>query len=310
VVLATGAQRERRLGIPGEDLPHVVGSLSITGLMNAHPDHAAMELPRGVREVVIVGAGNVALDVARVLAKTPEEFTGSDFDPALAEAIAAWPLQRIHIVARRGAGETRFSPLELSEFGKLARARPVVDPTDVPPEDSKILALFRQFAAETAEKPVEILFHFNRQLRSIDSEGVTLTTGERLRADLVVTAIGQEAGDLCGLALAGGHLANENGRVAPGLYCVGWAKRGGTGVIGTNRNESQDVADGLLAEVQPANKGGAACLAALVAERGVNPWSFDDWQKLDVAEKAAAPPQRVRRKFWREEELETARGTE
>ena len=307
VMLATGAPSERRLGIRGEDLPHVFGSLRITGLMNAHPDHAAIELPRDVREVVIVGAGNVALDVVRVLAKVPEEFAGSDFDPALAEVIAAWPLNRIHIVARRGAGETRFSPLELSELGKLKRARPVVDPADIPPEDTKILNLFRGFVADQEPKPVEIVFHFNRSLRSIEPHAVVLSTGERLPADLVVTAIGQEVGDLFGQARAGGHLANDGGRVAPGLYCVGWAKRGGTGVIGTNRNESQEVAEALLREVQPGEKGGAACLAALLAGRGLRPWSFADWQKLDTAERAAAPAQRVRRKFWRAEELERAR---
>ena len=308
VLLATGAPRERRLGVPGEDLPHVFGSLRVTGLMNAHPDHAAIALPTGVREVVIVGAGNVALDVARLLAKQPDEFGGSDVDPALAETIAAWPLQRIHVVARRGAGETRFTPLELSELGKLARARPVVDPADLPPADGKILALFHSFTQMTEPKPVEILFHFNRSLRSIGPHEVELTTGERLPADLVVTAIGQEAGDLCGLPLDGGHLANTDGHVRPGIYAVGWAKRGGTGVIGTNRNESQEVAELLLRQVQPDGKGGAECLAALLRERGITAWSFDDWQKLDAAEKAAAPEGRVRRKLWRGEEFSKVRG--
>ena len=310
VLLATGAPRERRLGIPGEELPHVFGSLSVTGLMNVHPDHAAIELPGGVREVVIVGAGNVALDVARVLAKQPDEFAGSDLEPALVEAIAAWPLKRIHIVARRGAGETRFTPVELSELGHLKRARPVVDPADIPPEETKILALFRSFLAMTEPKPVEIVFHFNRSLRSIAPKYVELNTGERLPADLVVTAIGQEAGELCGLPLAGGHLANEQGRVAPGLYAVGWAKRGGTGVIGTNRNESQEVADLLLREVAPEGKGGAACLSSLLLEKGLKPWTFADWQKLDAAEKAAAPKDRVRRKLWRAEELGKVRGSQ
>lgn len=303
VLLATGAPRERRLGVPGEDLPHVFGSLRVTGLMNAHPDHAAIDLPRGVREVVIVGAGNVALDVARVLAKQPDEFAGSDIDPALVDAIAAWPLRRIHIVARRGAGETRFTPVELGELGHLKRARPIVNAADIPDGDTKILALFRSFLGMTEPKPVEILFHFNRALRSISPQDVELNTGERLAADLVVTAIGQEAGDLVGLPLENGHFANEQGRVRPGIYAVGWAKRGGSGVIGTNRNESQEVAELLLREVQPAGKGGAACLAAMLREKGLKPWSFDDWVKLDAAEKAGAPEGRVRRKLWREDEL-------
>ena len=309
VILATGAPRERRLGVPGEDLPHVFSSLAVTGLMNVHPDHAGLALPQAVRSAVIVGAGNVALDVARVLAKQPDEFGGSDLDPALAEAIAAWPLGRIHIVARRGAGETRFTPVELGELGHLKRARPVINPADIPEGDSKILTLFRGFRAMTEARPVEIHFHFNRSLRSISAHEVELNTGERLPADLVITAIGQEAGDLCGLPLENGHLANEHGRVRPGIYAVGWAKRGGSGVIGTNRNESQEVAELLLREVQPAAKGGAGCLAALLAERGIKAWSFDDWTKLDTAEKAAAPEGRVRRKLWRDEELGKARGS-
>jgi len=308
VVLATGAPHERRLGIPGEQLPHVFGSLAITGHYNVHPDHGEVVLPEGVREIVIVGAGNVALDVARVLAKAPDEFAGSDMDPALAERIAAWPLRRIHIVARRGAAETRFTPIEVGELGHLKRARVAIDPADIPEGDSKVLTHLRAFAAGGEPKPVEIVFHFNRQLRSISPHEVELSSGERLPADLVITAIGQEIGAFLGLPLEAGHLKNEAGRVAPGLYAVGWAKRGGSGVIGTNRNDSQEVAELLLREVEPAGKGGADCLAALLKERGIRPWSFEDWQKLEAAEKAAAAPARVRRKLWRAEDVERARG--
>src|SRR5271157_3315859 len=131
VVLATGATRDRKLGIPGEELPGVVGSGAFTGWYNGHPDHPAPQL-QDVRSAVVIGNGNVALDVARVLAKGPSEFAGSDLSPDVTAWLEAQPIENIHIVGRRSAADAKFTDHELAELGTLERARPVViDPADL-----------------------------------------------------------------------------------------------------------------------------------------------------------------------------------
>src|SRR5574340_527298 len=122
VVLATGAPRDRRLGIPGEDLPGVVGSGSFVGWYNDHPDHAVPPL-HAVRSAVVIGNGNVAIDVARILAKSPAEMAGSDIAPPVAQLLAAQPIDAIHVVGRRSAADAKFTAHELGELGTLARAR-------------------------------------------------------------------------------------------------------------------------------------------------------------------------------------------
>ena len=108
VVLATGAERDRRLGIPGEDLPGVIGSGAFTGWYNDHPDRAAPPV-QSVRSAVIIGNGNVAIDVARVLAKGPSELAGSDLSPEVTAWLEAQPIESIHIVGRRGAADAKFT---------------------------------------------------------------------------------------------------------------------------------------------------------------------------------------------------------
>jgi len=164
VVIATGAPADRRLGIPGEALPGVIGSGAFVGWYNGHPDHAALapDLAR-VRSTVIIGNGNVALDVARILAKTPGELTQSDIAPAIEHALAAAPLQEIHIVGRRGPAEAGFSPQELGELGTLARAEPAVAAADLAgteaPANSAVIGILQDFARRPPQgKPVAIRF--------------------------------------------------------------------------------------------------------------------------------------------------------
>ncbi|MCA8967968.1 MAG: FAD-dependent oxidoreductase, partial [Planctomycetes bacterium] len=132
VVLATGAETDRRLGIPGEDLPGVFGSWAFVGWYNGHPDFAGLDpMPEGPGAVVI-GNGNVALDVARVLAKTDAEMAQADIAAHARAAIAAWPGGPITVAGRRGPVEAAFTPSELAELGRLKAYRPVVDPAQLP----------------------------------------------------------------------------------------------------------------------------------------------------------------------------------
>jgi ferredoxin--NADP+ reductase len=330
VILATGAPEDRRLGIPGEELAGVFGSGAFTRWINGHPD--AAELPvsfAGVRSVVVIGNGNVAIDVARVLAKSREEMARSDLAPFIEAAIAAAPLEEIHIVGRRGPAEAHFTAVELEELGSLARAMPVVEAADLPPReaaaDAAVLEIFHRFAAApTAAKPIRLHFDFRlrplrlegsgkveraifeRQRRSADGYAPTGETAI-LRADLVVACIGYRSVACGDLVPENGLFRNEGGRIEPGLYVVGWAKRGPTGTIPTNRTEAHGVADRLLAETSGSGKLGRAGLAGALAARGRKAVDFGEWRAINAAERARAGEGRPREKLRRWEDFAVAR---
>jgi NADPH-dependent glutamate synthase beta subunit-like oxidoreductase len=317
VVIATGAPQDRRLGVAGEDLAGITGSAAFVGWYNAHPDHATPARDLGaVRNVVLIGNGNVALDVARVLAKTPAELAQSDIAPEIATSLAAMPLETIHIVGRRGAEHAGFAPHELGELGALARARPIVDAADLPSDETSpnpaVIAQLRDYATHgAATKPLAIRFHFHavpagftgagrvEAARFLRRDGSSLT----LPADLVVTCIGYRSVPCCSLAPEDGIFANSEGRIAPGLYVVGWAKRGPSGTIATNRAEAHAVAQRIVTEIAPAGRQGGEALAARLTASGVRRIDYAAWLRIDAAERARAEPGRARRKFAGRDDL-------
>jgi ferredoxin--NADP+ reductase len=308
VVLATGASRDRRLGIPGEDLLGVFPSGRFVGWYNPHPDHAEVDLS-AVRSVVVIGNGNVALDVARILAKTTDEFRGSDLDPSIAAAIDAAPIRQIHIVGRRAARHMKFTPLELSEFGELGRARPLLaaghDLEGIEGAASGALRTVceRPYSADR----IEIRFAFGMTpLRFVGNASGRLSAvrfrnedghESELAAELAVTCIGYETSGH-GLAVENGALANEGGRIAEGLYAVGWARRGPSGTIPTNRTEAQELALRLLSELSDGNKRGVTGLHEIVERREIACIDYAGWRRIDASEIAGAGEARCRRK-WR-----------
>lgn len=328
VVLATGAPNDAALAIPGADLPGVIGSAAFVGWYNGHPDHADLAVDVHGRHVAIIGNGNVALDVARILAKTPDEFAGSDIVSHAFEQLSKVQPARITILGRRGPHQIAMTPKELGELGKLVRAAPHVDPADLPPEGAdallepgqrKSVALLRQFAATPAgDKPLAIDFDFfakpvavegdGRAERlvvertSLDATGRATGTGERytIPADLVVSCIGYRTPPIPDVPYEEdrGRFANDEGRILPGLYCVGWARRGPTGTIGTNKPDGFMIADTIAADIPVAGgKAGRDGLDALIAERGIDIVTFRDWQKIDRAEIERARTGAPREKF-------------
>lgn len=330
VVLAVGAPRDRKLGIPGEDLPGVFGSAAFVGWYNGHPDHAGLNPDVNVESAAVIGNGNVAIDVVRVLAKTETEMAKSDLAPAATAAIRTAGLRALHMIGRRGPVEASFTNAELAELGRLERCAPVVDPADLPADVGAIeeparkvkeanLATLRQFAAAGAgSKPLRLAFHFHAapiQVLGRDRvEGLRLahteTVGGRtvvtdrtfdLPCGLVVTCIGYDARPLAGAPFDDrrGIFPNQDGRIGPGLYAVGWARRGPSGVIATNRADGISVADRVLADLAGVNstRPGPAGLDAHLAKAGIRVVSFADWRKIDAAEIAAAPPGAPRRKL-------------
>ncbi len=339
VVMATGAPADRPLGIAGDDLPGVVGSAAFVGWYNGHPDFADLAPVLSGPGAVIVGAGNVALDVARILAKTGEEFAGSDIVGHALDSLGTAAHETITILARRGPHQIAMTPKELGELGHLSRAAPHVDPADLPPvEDDaplepglrKSVTHLRNFATVTDAKPVTIDFDFYAmpvriegegkvervivERTAIDADGRANGTGETyaIPAALVVSCIGYRTPPIEGVPYDAklGRFANDEGRIGPGLYAVGWARRGPTGTIGTNRPDGFMIAEQIAADTpDDFGKAGRPGLDALLAERGTDVVTFRDWQKIEAAENAAARDGSPREKFTSIDAMLAARGS-
>jgi ferredoxin--NADP+ reductase len=333
VVLATGAPHDRKLGIDGEELPGVFGSAAFVGWYNGHPDFAELDPPLASDDAVVIGNGNVALDCARILSKTRAEFEGSDIVAHALDALDASAISTVTILGRRGPHQIAMTPKELGELGHLEVATPAVDPADFPPIEAdeplepghrKSIALLRGFAASGADpsKPKRIAFDFfARPVRiegdgkaervivertELDESGGARGTGETyaVPAGLVISCIGYSTPPMEGVAYdrRGGKFLNERGRIGDRLYCVGWARRGPTGTIGTNRPDGYEVAEQIEVSLPPGSDGGhggGEALVQLLASRGVRPTSFDDWRAIEKAEQAAARPGSPREKMVR-----------
>jgi ferredoxin--NADP+ reductase len=305
VVLATGASRDRLLNIPGEELPGVLGSGAFTGWYNGHPDNPAPQI-QGVRSAVVIGNGNVAIDVARILAKTSTELAGSDLSPDAMSWLATQPIQTIHIVGRRSAADAKFTDHELAELGTLQRAVPiVVDPTGLS-GNGAVVETLRSFAQNKSRSaPVTICFHFNLtpiaflgddrlsavQFRSADG------ARSGIPAQLAVTCIGYETRACCTMTPANGAFTNEEGKIKDRLYVVGWAKRGPSGTIPTNRAEAQQVAQKISQEVPTGARPGRAGVLPLLEQRQICWVDYAAWRRIDAAELARAGGERCRTKF-------------
>ncbi len=334
VVLATGAPKDRQLEIPGATLRNVFGSAAFVGWYNGHPEFAALDPDLSGETAVVIGMGNVALDVARILAKTPREFEGSDIVAHALEALKASQIERIVIVGRRGPHQIMMTPKELGELGELERAAPHVEPRDLPPEgDDAILEpglrksvnLIRGYATAPedirAEKRIAIEFDFFAQPVALAGDGKVAAievertevvagraqgTGERYRipASLVVSCIGYRTTPIPDVPFdeRAGRFANDEGRILPGLYCVGWARRGPSGTIGTNRPDGFAVVETIREDLEsgalgPATKRGRPGFDTLAEARGLDVVTFRDWKKIEQAEEKAAREGAPREKF-------------
>jgi ferredoxin--NADP+ reductase len=345
VVLATGAPKDRPLDIPGAELGNVFGSAAFVGWYNGHPEFAALDPDLSGKTAVVIGMGNVALDVARILAKTPREFAGSDIVGHALDALKASAIERIVILGRRGPHQIMMTPKELGELGELERAAPHVEPRDLPdvgddailePGLRKSVTLIRGFAAMPedirAEKRIAIEFDFfaqpvalsgNGTVEAIEVErtevvaGRASGTGERysIPASLVVSCIGYRTTPIADVPFdeRQGRFANDDGRILPGLYAVGWARRGPSGTIGTNKPDGFSVVDKIREDIDSGALGstmrqGRPGFDALAEARGLDVVTFRDWKKIEEAEEKAAREGAPREKFVDIEAMIRARG--
>ncbi|MCZ2858194.1 NADP oxidoreductase [Blastococcus sp. VKM Ac-2987] len=291
VVYTYGAALDRRLGIEGEDLPGSLPATDVVAWYTGHPDadRATVEAAlTGVRSAVVIGVGNVALDVGRILARTTEELEPTDMPQHVIDVLAAAPVQEVTVLGRRGPAQATFTTQELRELGGLAAATVLVDPADLELDAdaearaatdrnaTRNLAVLRDWAHHAPEpgrtrlrlrfysRPVRLLgtdrvTGVEVERTAVDGDGRAIGTGrfEVLPADLVVRSVGYLGTPLPGLPVDrrtgtvphdGTGRVLRDGRTSAGEYVAGWIKRGPSGVVGTNKHDARETVAGLLAD--------------------------------------------------------------
>lgn len=326
VFLAIGASVDRKMGIAGEDLAGVYGSSAFVGWYNGHPDFVSLAPKLGPNGVAIIGNGNVAIDIVRVLAKSAEEMQGSDLCLHAEDTIRAAKLDNFYMIGRRGAAQAAFTPSEANELGHLAHCHPVIlndDLTEVPMEEDPksqknkeknmeiLRGLSEQDRGDKAKtlhlqfwaKPIEILgtdcVEGLRLERTALIDGRLQSTGETfdIAVSTVISAIGYETAPIPGLPMNGTIVQNNDGLVEDGVYVAGWCKHGPQGTIPTNRKESMEMAKFAIDAFNgESEKNGPIGLDALLNKRNVHPVDFDNWKQIEAQEEQAARPGRVREK--------------
>ena len=321
VVIATGSALGKRLGIPGEDLPGSMSAAAFVPWYNAHPDFKDEEIDLSCDTAVVIGAGNVAMDVARMLALEPSELDPTDTADHAIDAFKESAIRNVVISARRGPEHAAFTSPELRELPKLEHTNVIIEKSDiaaalsrvgdVPEKDVKsnldaMLLIAEQEPTNHARTmkfqflatPVEIKGS-NRVEEVLFKKTGTEETFS-IKCGLVITAIGYEAASLEGIPYEKGKVVNVDGRVNDNIYVVGWAKRGPSGVIGTNKSDAADVMKLLVEDLKAPKSAGD--ISEIIAHNKVVTQMH--WQAINEAEIAAGEPVgKPRRKAVTREEL-------
>ena len=321
VVIATGSALGKRLGIPGEDLPGSMSAAAFVPWYNSHPDFKDEEIDLSCENAVVIGAGNVAMDVARMLALEPSELDPTDTADHAIDAFKGSAIRNVVISARRGPEHAAFTSPELRELPKLEHTNVIIEKSDIeaaltrageaPEKDvkSNLDAMLLIAEQEPTNHARTMKFQFLATPIEIKGanrveEVVFKRTGTEetfsIKCGLVITAIGYEAASLEGIPYEKGKVINIDGRVQENLYVVGWAKRGPSGVIGTNKSDAADVMK-LLVEDLKAPKNAGDVLEIIAHNKVVTQMH---WQAINEAEIAAGEPVgKPRRKAVTREEL-------
>jgi ferredoxin/flavodoxin---NADP+ reductase len=334
VVYATGAQTDKSLGIPGEDLPGSWPATEFVAWYNGHPDYCGLEFDLSAHRAVVIGNGNVAADVTRILTLSAEELERTDIADHALEALRQCRIEEVVVLGRRGPAQAAFTSAELRELGHLNDVDLEIDPGEVEldPVSREWLALegtftarknvelLREFAYRPPRRPArrQIVLRFLRSPAEIHGNGrveaVSLRRNEIVRADdgtlraravddevetvecgFVLRSVGYRAVPLPDVPFDERHfvLPNERGRVLapdgeplPGVYTVGWIKRGPTGILGTNKRDAEETVSCLAEDLrsgalpEPPNPARAQ-IDALLAERTPDVVTVEGWRAID-----------------------------
>ena len=317
VVIATGTDKGRKLGIPGE---HLRGSLSAAEFVpwyNAHPDYVNVDVPLDTDTAVVIGAGNVAMDVARILALEPKELDCTDTANHALDMLHKSSIRTVHVFGRRGPEHAAFTSPELRELPKLEHTDVEIGECDIEDaltrvggdgeiaKDVKSNLDAMMAIAKTEKKGHERKLNFHFLASPIEIKGkdrveevifavnevrdgkvVKTESTYSVKAGLIISAIGYEAEPIAGIPFTSGIVENVEGRVSgTNIYVVGWAKRGPSGVIGTNKSDAANVMELLVSNLQiPRN---SFDLANHLTTKGVVHISQGNWEKLNAAEVSA-----------------------
>jgi ferredoxin--NADP+ reductase len=321
VVIATGSAIGKKLGIPGEDLAGSISAATFVPWYNGHPDFKDEDIELDTEQAVVIGAGNVAMDVARMLALEPSELDPTDTADHAIDALKKSSIRNVVISARRGAEHAAFTSPELRELPKLEHTNVIIHRKDIDGALARVgediekevksnldaMALIADKEATNHERTMTFQF----LATPIEIKGVNKVeevvfkatdSGEifSIKCGLVITAIGYEAASLEGISYEKGRVVNVDGYVTENLYVVGWAKRGPSGVIGTNKSDAADVMKLLVSKLgQPKSKGD---VTEIISHNKVVTQLH--WQAINTAEIAAGEPLgKPRRKAVSREEL-------
>ena len=317
VIIATGSTVGRKLGIPGEELANSISAADFVPWYNAHPEYKSLEVDFSDQVAVVIGAGNVAIDVARMLALNPKELDSTDTAQYALDKLHNSAIRQVHLFGRRGPEHAAFTSPELRELPKLEFTDVFIDEAEISAalsraesqgeiaKDLKLNLEAMSTMAKADKKGVErkIFLHFlftpleikgNDKVEEIIfginevKNGKVVPTGQTksIKCGLVITAIGYQCLEIPGLIYESGKIKNTDGRIgASNTYVVGWAKRGPSGVIGTNKSDSSDVIKLLISNLTTPRKG--QDLLEILSSRNVTFVSQKGWERINNAEISA-----------------------
>ncbi len=350
VVYAVGTSTDRKLGIPGEDLRGSYPATDFVAWYNGHPDHADDVFELDGERAVVVGNGNVAVDVARMLVLATEELAGTDTADHALEAFHGAGVTDVVLLGRRGPAQAAFTNPELRELGDLARADVVVRDGDLELDaDSEAsladdatarrnVELLREYAAHEPgarthridlrffTSPVEVLGDADGKVRAVrvvrnalvDGRAVATDEVDEIECALVLRAVGYTGVPIPGVPFDdrrglipndGGRVTDAAGALQPGEYCVGWIKRGPSGVIGTNKKDANETTKALIEDLeagrlQAPSEPGADAAHAWLSARAPDHVDWTGWEAIDAHERERGEPSgRPRVKLVRHDEL-------
>jgi ferredoxin--NADP+ reductase len=293
VVLATGASVGRKLGIAGEELKNSLSAAEFVPWYNAHPNYVDVEVDMSAQTAVVIGAGNVAMDVARILAIDPTELDPTDVADHALVKLKQSNIRTVIICGRRGPEHAAFTAPELRDLPKLENTDVFIDSNQIQAAIERIDGLEEiekdlknnieamKAIADQAKKGLARKLEIKFLSTPIEIKGKEKVEEVVFKKNKVISAIGYESISCSGVNIESGRVKNIAGHVEHNVYAVGWAKRGPTGVIGTNKSDSSDVVDLIIGNLkEPKDSEGISSLL----KSGHEVIDQTAWEKINASE--------------------------